>query len=1078
MSSAYEIAFKLNAKLENGFSNTFKRAEQIAKQLSKNIDPNKMSYVFNNSKIADNLGKMANKPFNNAAEQLQNVYTNAFKNIESNASNAASNVIGTLSKIGTAVAGGLAIKDTVETYKGFEQSMANTAAIAGVKAGSDTYKLLEKAALDAGKATSKTAQESVEALGYMSLAGWSAESSMKGLMPILRASEATQADLATTSDLVTDSMSSLGLNVDELNRYLDVAAKANNKSNQTLTQLMESYIACGGNFKGFNTDITESAALLGTLANRGIKGAEAGNKMSTVLINLTAKSGQSYEAMKQLGIAAYDQQGKFKGVTKVLEELQQKTVSLTDEQRDNYFSMIGGKTQIDTLNALMGGLTTTTESGEIELYALRKELENSTGALNEMAGAVNNTMSGAFARLNSAVDDFKINMVKQFAPIITPAIDKVASAIPRITESLSNSMININNLGNSFSNGIKNIGNNGVQAFYPFFTQAQSILPKMFGETIGKSMTKGIARVYIKTEKLYDQLKPRLSDISLGAKYFVSNFSDGVSRFIKGENLSEAFSESLLGLKAALNQTFVGGAGLEIFDGIKSGLDKVSSIITTVKSSFGEIYSAYSESFGKIAPEIKPIISDIFGAFNNIENDKVNIFSETFIGVKDVIVQAAPVISASLVTMLDLISKIANGAADVSNFVSNNWSTIGPIALGIASAIGTIKMVKFALDVGKATKALTLLKLAKLKDKAETLILQGLYAKDAIVKGASIAATWSQTIAVTAWNGICGLATIATTALGAAFTFLTSPIGIAIVVIGGLIAAGVLLYKNWDTVKAYALDLWTNIVNVFNNIKEGVLGAIDSLSEKFPFAFDLISAYLGSWGDSIGRVIEDVKGIFSGIIGFVNNVFAGDWEAAWENVQDIFGKAFDALKTIATAPLNAVISLVNEVITKINGVKVPDFIPGIGGKSFNLPTIPLVGAEAKSNTTPGYATGCSYTPATFIAGEAGPELITNRAGSRVYDALQTSEILNRVQGLFSNDSTEVSTIKRINNLNSITQSPITIEYKPNITIQGNANDVTFKKLNEVLRINSEEVREIVRQEIQSINDRIERLSND
>lgn len=88
------------------------------------------------------------------------------------------------------------------------------------------------------------------------------------------------------------------------------------------------------------------------------------------------------------------------------------------------------------------------------------------------------------------------------------------------------------------------------------------------------------------------------------------------------------------------------------------------------------------------------------------------------------------------------------------------------------------KLAKTAIEIAKVTKAMTLLRVAKIKDKAETLYLNALYAKDAIVKAASTAATWAQTAATTAWNVVCTAATAVTTALGAAFTFLTSPIGI------------------------------------------------------------------------------------------------------------------------------------------------------------------------------------------------------------------------------------------------------------------------------------------------------------
>lgn len=204
------------------------------------------------------------------------------------------------------------VSDAVNTYADFDQAMANTAAICGATA--DDYARLQQVALDMGKATTKTATESAEALGYMSLAGWDVNESIAGLEPILRLSEATQMGLATSSDLVTDSLSALGLQVDDLGGYLDVVAMANNKSNQTAQMLMEAYIAVGGTMKNLHVPIQESAAALGVLANRGIKGSEAGTALNAVINNLTTGTGQAGKMMDKLGISAFDSNGKFIGL--------------------------------------------------------------------------------------------------------------------------------------------------------------------------------------------------------------------------------------------------------------------------------------------------------------------------------------------------------------------------------------------------------------------------------------------------------------------------------------------------------------------------------------------------------------------------------------------------------------------------------------------------------------------------------------------------------------------------------------------------------------------------------------------
>lgn len=327
------------------------------------------------------------------------------------------------------------VGDAVSTYADFDQAMANTAAICGATA--DDYARLQQAALDMGKATTKTATESAEALGYMSLAGWDVNESIAGLEPILRLSEATQMDLATCSDLVTDSLSALGLQVDDLGEYLDVAAMANNKSNQTAQMLMEAYIAVGGTMKNLNVPIQESAAALGVLANRGIKGSEAGTALNAVINNLTTGTGQAGKMMDKLGISAFDSNGKFIGLAETLRVVDEATKDMTEEQRNAALAALGGKEHIDALNDLISGLNTTTADGRSEWEALTDDLYNADGALSTMAATVTDTLQGAISIFGSAMDDMKIRLAQTFAPAAKDAINAVSAVIPSITDRIA-----------------------------------------------------------------------------------------------------------------------------------------------------------------------------------------------------------------------------------------------------------------------------------------------------------------------------------------------------------------------------------------------------------------------------------------------------------------------------------------------------------------------------------------------------------------------------------------------------------------------------------------------------------------
>ena len=106
--------------------------------------------------------------------------------------------------------------------------------------------------------------------------------------------------------------------------------------------------------------------------------------------------------------------------------------------------------------------------------------------------------------------------------------------------------------------------------------------------------------------------------------------------------------------------------------------------------------------------------------------------------------------------------------------------------------------------------------------------------------------------------------------------------------------------------------------------------------------------------------------IFSGVIGFITSVFAGDWAGAWNYVVQIFSGIFSSIGAIAKAPLNAVIGLINAAIGGINSlsVDIPEWVPGVGGQHFgvNIPQLPML---AKGGITNGVS----------IAGEDGPEAV-------------------------------------------------------------------------------------------------------
>lgn len=290
--------------------------------------------------------------------------------------------------------------------------------------------------------------------------------------------------------------------------------------------------------------------------------------------------------------------------------------------------------------------------------------------------------------------------------------------------------------------------------------------------------------------------------------------------------------------------------------------------------------------------------------------------------------------------------------AKLLGFMLEHSSALINIGLGITAVVGISKTFKAVSTAYKgATAAVKLLRAAQLKTKIATVALT--------------AQSRAHTFAMKASAAASKAAAKAQKAFAAGMKFIKSPVGIAVIAITALIAAGVWLYKNWDTVKAKAAQLGAKISGIWTKINTAVTTAIAAISSRFP----ALGAVLSGLWKSVQDVWGNIKAIFSNIIGFIDNVFSGNWSAAWGNVVSIFGNVFGELANIAKAPINAVISVINMVLSKINEMKIsiPDWVPGVGGKTlgFNIPQIPML-------ATGGIATA----PTLAMVGEGGePEAV-------------------------------------------------------------------------------------------------------
>lgn len=254
-----------------------------------------------------------------------------------------------------------------------------------------------------------------------------------------------------------------------------------------------------------------------------------------------------------------------------------------------------------------------------------------------------------------------------------------------------------------------------------------------------------------------------------------------------------------------------------------------------------------------------------------------------------------------------------------------------------------------------------------------------------------------------------------------------------------------------DAVLPVFISLLNTIVPIFQNIIQAILPVLQQLLQALIPVIQLVAeifgSVLGSALQSIANIVGNVMQIFQGLIDFITGVFTGNWSQAWEGIKSIFSGAVGGLGEIIKAPLRAVVSAVNTVIGGLNKLKIPDWVPGLGGKGINIPMIP------------GFAKGTNRTPSTFIAGENGPELITDAANRKVFTAAQTGQIFNNMA--------QAGNLNTANNVNATAGGAGTITIhvtnSPSVTVAGGGDTSGIKEqLQQYDEEFLEKLREIIR----------------
>lgn len=481
-----------------------------------------------------------------------------------------------------------------------------------------------------------------------------------------------------------------------------------------------------------------------------------------------------------------------------------------------------------------------------------------------------------------------------------------------------------------------------------------------------------------------------------------------------------------------------------------AGEEAYSGLLALVKTA-PEDYQALQDAMDSATGSSQAQFEVMKGTLKNSIDGMLGSLESLAINFGTVLTPQIKMITDSIGNFADMINKLSpETKLLIGNVLMGTVAFTGfMLGMGKAISIGG-GLVKLYGDIGRAAMG------GSIQNKALQFAVTHVVSSFNALKTAFVAvrsAMTLETVAIATASGLSKITSVIKTLITASRAFIFSPLGIALMAIAGI---AFLIYQNWETVGPFLIGLWnqiktallgawtqiqpavTTLMASFARLREVISNAINTVLLALQPAFNAISQLINtviSLGGSVSgmlmpilqslavflgsvfisglvvvanvitnsiimainvatAVITGFLGVLNGVITFLTGVFTGNWGMAWQGIVQVFESIFSTITGVVEGVLSGVKASVNSIIDSINSVKftVPDFVPGIGGKSFDGLNIPKF-----AGGTDNFAGG----PA--IINEEGGEIVDLPSGTRIIPhdkSIQTAYM----QGVKNNQS--------------------------------------------------------------------------
>lgn len=878
--NAFEISASINLDIGK-FKNMLKQAKSSFSSMSDYLK----SSVNNAKGTIQELPEKASEALKETGEKL--------KGIAETVSKAALAAVGVASS--AVVAFG---KKTVDAGMDFDKSMSQVAATMGKSV--EEVSELREFAQEMGRTTAFSAKDSADALNYMALAGYDAETSMKMLPNVLNLAAAGNMDLALASDMITDSQSALGLSLDETTQLVDKMAKASSKSNTSVSQLGDAILTVGGTAKKLKGGTTELATVLGILADNGIKGSEGGTALRNIINSLISPTDDARAMLDAMGASLYDSEGNMRSLNDVFTDLRNGMSGLaTQAEKDQVLTTIFNSRDLKSAEALIANV------GD-RFNELSTEIDNSANAADAMAKTQLDNLAGDVTLFKSALEGAQIAVSDKLTPALRDFVKIGSNAMSDVALAFSNS--------DSIEEAVFKMGRYMQKYIYEFVSKITDAIPTII--TVASTLVNLLGQAIVKNV-------PKLANSAVGLlKGFAESVTKNAPTAIKGfSNMLKSVSDWL-----KKNGKSLVSAGMEMIKSIVRGLSEnmddmsetVAEIIVfiseVISDNLSDIIDCTLEIIGAVGqgiidnlPKLTESALNIVTSLGEYLIDKAPILADKAPEIIDKLVTALKDCGGQMVTAADeLITKFAD-TVGLSEQWENLKTTIGgafeKIRDSVSGSIGEIQTsfenMKKALSpvIKNISAKLSVFKdkligskdesglLEKAIDGLSDIISDVIGALSDAVTGIMDFVTWLNSGSEKAEKCKDAIESI-TTAIGILLgaNALKSLISLMPVILGHIVTQTSALVANaaaWIASTAPILAVGAILALIIYDIKQ-VIDNFDELKEFFPLVWENFKKFLSDTRESLDEFLEP---------------FIETWFSGWNSIKNFFSERIDDLKT-------------------------------------------------------------------------------------------------------------------------------------------------------------------------------------